>query len=1442
LTSTTPRRARRRGRLPAALLAGVSLAAAVPTVASAADQLTLVDQTEQIGPGISLRHLKTLESSGWYDWQILKARLTGGVVSTDLLSGDTVTETGAISRKADKAGAVAGVNADFFDIDNSGAPQNLAIRGGELLKSANYGLTAPAVGISRDGIGGIVDKALDAKATIKGTDVPVAAVNASGGVPNGGYVAFTSTWGTYSRARSLSGVANVAEALVQDGRVVSVNANAVGAGAIPAGAFYLVGREAAADAIRALVPGDDVTLTWGLANELSKQLQFAVGGNEVLIRDGNVLPNLDQTIHPRTGIGFADGGRTVILVTSDGRQDPILGVTTEKLAGVLHDNGAETAINLDGGGSTTMVARHLGDDRVTVRNSPSDGYERSDPNGVGIFVTPGSGQAEELVLSPSADEARIFPGLHRTMRVKAVDDHQVAVPLARGDIRWSVNEGSVDGGLLHAPENVFGSVRVRATTDGAQAESWVRVLGELTSLEIDRTRLSIAAPGAENSVVVNVTGRDAEGFTAPVSATDLDLDYDDSVVAIAPVGDKLRITPKTIGGTLLTISVGGEQVQLPITVGVETSTVYDFQDNGANTRWITNGTAGTRKVLSNTPEGLQLEYGAARNMGFGTRVLATDAVPLPGQPLAVRIRVKSTVPVSLTYAVFRDPAGTSVTVYGPALRGGNEWSTVEFTPPPSTRFPVRFSYFQAIETNVALQRDGVLTFGGIEIDNPPPVEIPGLPPLESDALISPDGNLQDGEDFTFATLSDVQFTHVNTEMVPVAIQALRRIRATRPDLVVLNGDIVDLGEKADIDLARTTLEAGGCNLVELGTPTVPEPTEDTIPCLYVPGNHESYRPSGQGTLDAFKAEFGRPYGYTDHKGTRFITLNSSLGSLRGSDFAQLPMLRDALADAAANDEIDNVMVFAHHPTLDPRDTRDSQLGDRTEVRLVEKLLSDFREESGKGVAMVGSHAQIMNVRREQGVPYVVLPSSGKAPYGTPDRGGITGWVRWGVDSDANAAEDWLKLDVRPFAQSINLQSPESIEVGNSAELGGTLVQPTGVGNGSRTVPLRYPVSLRWSGSENLAIGSGDEAIDAAREADKTAILDPQTGELTALQTGSVDLTVEADSMRDGEDMSPIRTTKTVAVVASTGPGAKASITAPVFPDQFATTIGEGQPVLVANTGDEPLELTLDRIVATDGPQGDFVVADDACSNVTVAPGESCTVLVRFAPSRLNATSSAKLVFSANTAERRHTVTVTATSTGLPKGDKGDDGIPGIPGEDGPAGQPGQDGSDGTNGTDGRDGANGTDGRDGANGADGNDGAQGPQGPQGPQGEVGQTGPGGSNGADGPQGPQGVQGAKGDKGDTGARGAKGDKGAPGRDAIVTCTVRSSRVSCKVTYSSRSARNAKVKKTAKASLVRNGRTYAKGSVSRLKATRRVARGHYTLRVGSGKTATKLAVTIR
>ncbi|MEU0970035.1 hypothetical protein ABZ357_33195 [Streptomyces sp. NPDC005917] len=334
------------------------------------------------------------------------------------------------------------------------------------------------------------------------------------------------------------------------------------------------------------------------------------------------------------------------------------------------------------------------------------------------------------------------------------------------------------------------------------------------------------------------------------------------------------------------------------------------------------------------------------------------------------------------------------------------------------------------------------------------------------------------------------------------------------------------------------LTDAGCDLIPVGQEpaanSTPDPKSGSVPCYYVPGNHESYGLNNvQQDLTNFTKEFGRPYRTFDHKGTRFILLASSLGSLRGTAWDQLPMLQQALADAKHDKSVHNVMVFAHHPVNDPAETKSSQLGDRDEAALIEHMLTDFRDSTGKGASMVGSHAQIANVHRLEGVPYTVLPSSGKDPYGTPDRGGFTGWVDWSVDADRSANQQWIEADVRAFAQSLTLNTPASVEAGKTAQLSGSIVQPQGVGTGTRVVPLRYPMSVHWSGSSKLAIGSGKHAIDQARDEGKVAILDPQTRTLTALRPGSVTVSVTNDSMRaytDDSSLAPIATSKTIEIL------------------------------------------------------------------------------------------------------------------------------------------------------------------------------------------------------------------------------------------------------------------------------------------------------------------------
>ena len=58
--------------------------------------------------------------------------------------------------------------------------------------------------------------------------------------------------------------------------------------------------------------------------------------------------------------------------------------------------------------------------------------------------------------------------------------------------------------------------------------------------------------------------------------------------------------------------------------------------------------------------------------------------------------------------------------------------------------------------------------------------------------------------------------------------------------------------------------------------------------------------------------------------------------------------------------------------------------------------------------------------------------------------------------------------MRAFAQSVTVTGPDALAAGSTATLGGELVQPNGVATGTRRVPLRYPMSVRWSAASRCS--------------------------------------------------------------------------------------------------------------------------------------------------------------------------------------------------------------------------------------------------------------------------------------------------------------------------------------------------------------------------------------
>jgi exopolysaccharide biosynthesis protein len=118
----------------------------------------------------------------------------------------------------------------------------------------------------------------------------------------------------------------------------------------------------------------------------------AISGDRMLVENGAPTSGLDDgTVAPRTAIGLDGSGQKLIIVVVDGRQ-PLYsqGATLAELAEIMMYYGADTAMNLDGGGSSTLVVQ--GSLGPRVLNSPIDnnipGRERAVGNHLGIYAQP----------------------------------------------------------------------------------------------------------------------------------------------------------------------------------------------------------------------------------------------------------------------------------------------------------------------------------------------------------------------------------------------------------------------------------------------------------------------------------------------------------------------------------------------------------------------------------------------------------------------------------------------------------------------------------------------------------------------------------------------------------------------------------------------------------------------------------------------------------------------------------------------------------------------------------------------------------------------------------------------------------------------------------------------------------------------------------------------
>jgi hypothetical protein len=169
------------------------------------------------------------------------------------------------------------------------------------------------------------------------------------------------------------------------------------------------------------------------------RLVEAIGGLPRLVRDGRISienqteggsDSFTNTRHPRTALGFNADTSRFYFVTVDGRQPGYSeGMALPELAGFMRELGCVQALNLDGGGSTTMVVRGL------VMNRPSDAAgERTVANALLLVCNAPPGKV--TLLDITASRVVLRPGEKFDFNIIAADNYYNPLNLNDREVSW----------------------------------------------------------------------------------------------------------------------------------------------------------------------------------------------------------------------------------------------------------------------------------------------------------------------------------------------------------------------------------------------------------------------------------------------------------------------------------------------------------------------------------------------------------------------------------------------------------------------------------------------------------------------------------------------------------------------------------------------------------------------------------------------------------------------------------------------------------------------------------------------------------------------------------------------------------------------------------------------------------------------------------------------
>lgn len=533
-------------------------------------------QSEIISEGVTLSSYSLTTGGQPVKLSVFEVDLNNPYVKLDILTGTdgTLEKTQSVSKMAERTGAVAAVNGGFF-ILGQGKPLGMIVQDGEMLSSPIKRSDMPGFALDKN-MRPLMDffQFSGQVSADNGSIFPLFGINKlrydleDGSMSDTDHLTlYNRNWGPLSRG-GCAELSDAIETVVENGTVIEQ----VYAGTpllIPDGGYVLWGHGEAADFMNTNMPvGSPVKVSYQTTPALEK-IKLATGSNSFLVQHGAVAEFQEELKgkNSRTAVASSDQGRLLYLVAVE-KSDHSAGVEQRVLAQLLVEMGAETALNLDGGGSTTMVAKHLGDTGLSTIVQPKEGWQRSVTDGIGIFNLAPPGQPAGLTISgPDV----LLAATIGSYTAKGYDTHYYPWQPSQS-LTWRASgNGSMDNGIFTAGSG--GDVVIEVSSGSVKGTKKIHVIGadEIKALKVAPATIKVGS-GQPVNLSFSIETRDGRSFP-------LDADYISFHTTTGQVSGSVFIPDEDGRGGILEATYQGLSVQVPVQAA---SLFSDTVNNWAN--------------------------------------------------------------------------------------------------------------------------------------------------------------------------------------------------------------------------------------------------------------------------------------------------------------------------------------------------------------------------------------------------------------------------------------------------------------------------------------------------------------------------------------------------------------------------------------------------------------------------------------------------------------------------------------------------------------------------------------------------------------------------------------------------------------------------------------------------------------------------------------------